>query len=314
MAMEPITGRFASADGIHERPYFIWEPEGGVKAVVQLSHGMCEYALRYAPYAEHLASRGVVFAGSDHLGHGKLAEEDGTLGYIADDDGPSMLVEDLHTFTGILKERYPGVPVILLGHSMGSFVCRLYLASYAGELDGAIIMGTGGPDAPAGLGRFVASTIAVFKGTRHHSKFLRSLAFSGYNKRCGKDEGPNAWLSVDKENVKKYDEDPLCGFLFTVGGYYDLFTMLGEVSTQEWAKSIPVDLPLLLVSGSDDPVGGYGKGVGKVASMLAGEGAKRMTVKLFPGDRHEILNETDREEVMSYIDGWIDSVLPVEEE
>ncbi|MCQ2428212.1 MAG: alpha/beta hydrolase [Clostridia bacterium] len=307
--MEPVIGSFKSADGIHERPYYIWEPQGRPRAVVQLSHGMCEYVLRYAPYAEYLADRGICFAGNDHLGHGKRAEEDGSLGYIADENGPEILVEDLHSLTCILKEKYPDVPVILLGHSMGSFVCRLYLASYAGELSGAIVMGTGGPDAPTGLGRFVASTVAMFRGSRHRSEFMRKLAFSGYNKRCGKDEGPNAWLSVNRDNVAAYDADPLCGFLFTVGGFYDLFSVLGAVSTDEWAASVPTDLPLLLVSGAEDPVGGYGKGVAKVASTLAGAGAKRMTVKLFPGDRHEILNETDREAVYGYIDGWIDGVL-----
>lgn len=307
--MDPITGSFRSSDGKNDISYYIWEPEGRPSAVVQLSHGMCEYALRYAPYAAHLASRGIVFAGNDHLGHGAGARESGNLGYIADEYGPDLMVSDLNTMTGILKERYPGVPVILLGHSMGSFLCRLYLSSYAEDLAGAIIMGTGGPDAPVGLGCFLASAVSLFRGRRHPSPFLSKIAFSGYTKRCAKEEGGFAWLSVNRENVKRYEEDPLCGFVFTAGGFYDLFSMIGAVSTQEWAAGIPTDLPILVVSGAEDPVGGYGKGVMKVVSMLSGAGARRLTARLFPNDRHEILNENDREKVYAYIDGWIDNEI-----
>ncbi|MCR4683374.1 MAG: alpha/beta hydrolase [Clostridiales bacterium] len=307
--MDPIRGSFRSSDGENEIAYYIWEPEGAPSAVVQLSHGMCEYALRYAPYAEHLASRGIVFAGNDHLGHGAGARESGNLGYIADEDGPDLMVSDLHTMTGILKERYPGVPVILLGFSMGSFLCRLYLSSFAEDLSGAIVMGTGGPDIPVGLGLFLTSSIAMFRGKRHPSPLLAKISFAGYTKRCAKEEGSFAWLSKDPETVKQYESDPLCGFTFTVGGFSDLYSAIGAVSTDEWAASIPTDLPILVVSGSEDPVGGYGKGVMKVVSMLSGAGARRLTAKLFPKDRHELLNETDREKVYEYIDGWIDSEI-----
>ena len=307
--MDPIRGSFMSSDGENEIPYYIWEPEGDPVAVVQLSHGMCEHVMRYSRYAAHLVSRGIVFAGNDHLGHGPKAAEKGTLGYIADSDGPDLMVSDLHTMTGILKERYPRVPVILLGHSMGSFLCRLYLSSFAEDLSGAIVMGTGGPDAPVGLGAFLASGVSSVRGPRHPSRMLSGIAFGSYTKRCAKAEGPFAWLSRDRENVAAYEADPLCGFTFTAGGFHDLFSMIGAVSTDEWAASIPTDLPILVVSGSEDPVGGYGKGVMKVVSMLSGAGARRLTAKLFPKDRHELLNETDREKVYEYIDGWIDNEI-----
>ncbi len=309
--MEAIKGKFLSKDGKTDIAYNIWEPAKPEEApaVIQISHGMCEYSARYAAYAEHLTSLGFIVGGNDHIGHGDSVSEENELGYIPGPDGASLLADDLHTMTGVLKERYPGKPVILLGHSMGSFIARYYLSLYAEELSGAIIMGTAGPGAPTGLAAFIDGMVGTFKGEHHRSKFITGLAFGSYTKRCPKEEGPYAWLSVDRENVKKYEDDPLCGFMFTVAGYRALFSLLGYVNSSEWAKTVPTDLPVLLVSGEDDPVGSYGEGVKKVASMLGGEGVKKLTVKLFKGDRHEILNETDREDVYAYIDGWLGDVL-----
>ncbi len=289
--------------------YRIYEPEGEVKAVVQVSHGMCEYVGRYEAYAEHLCANGYVLAGNDHPGHGESAESPEDLGYFAKKGGVDLAVEGLKTMSELLLEKYPGKPLILLGHSMGSFLCRLYLSQHAENLAGAIIMGTGGPDSPTSAGIALANIIALFKGDRHRSPLLKKIASSGYLKRCGKGADKSDWLSRDSELVKKYNADPFCNYTFTVSGYRDLFLMLAAVSSEEWAPTVPTDLPILIISGEDDPVGGFGKGVCKVAGALTHAGARKLTTILIPGARHEVLNETDKEETYEVIDKWLAEVL-----
>ncbi len=289
--------------------YRIYEPEVPVRAVVQISHGMCEYIGRYEEYAAHLCSLGFVLAGNDHPGHGESAECADDLGYFAPKDGYLCALEGLRAMSELLLERYAGKPLILLGHSMGSFLCRLYLSSYAENLAGAIVMGTGGPDAPTGAGIALANLIGLFRGERHRSKLLQKIQSSGYLKRCPKGAGKSDWLTRDRAVVEKYDADPFCSYRFTVSGYRDLFRMLADVSCEEWAPTVPTDLPILLISGEDDPVGGYGKGVCKVAGALTHAGARKLTTVLIPGARHEVLNETDREETYALIDKWIEEVL-----
>lgn len=299
---------FLSTDGKTSVSYKIWAPgdDVKVKGVLQISHGMCEYVGRYEDFALYLVSLGWAVAGNDHLGHGDTAASDGDLGYFAEKEGYKLLVDDVHKLTGILKEKYPDVPFVLMGHSMGSFIARLYLASYAEELDAAIIMGTGGTKNPTGLGMALASFIALFNGDHYRSELLKKIAFSGYLKKCGKNAHPSAWITKDEERLRKYAGDPKCTYTFTVSGYHDLFSMISLVSTEEWAQMIPTDLPILLISGADDPVGDYGKGVGQVAALLTGAGNSKLTVKLIAGDRHEVLNETDRDDVYAFISGWLD--------
>ncbi len=305
--MKIIKDRFEYSGG--SLAYRIYEPEGEIRAVVQISHGMCEYVGRYEEYAEHLCSLGIVLAGNDHPGHGESAASADDLGYFAEQNGVDLALEGLCEMSELLLERYEGKPLILLGHSMGSFLCRLYLTRYAENLAGAIVMGTGGPDAPTGAGIALANLVALFRGERHRSKLLRSIQQSGYLKRCGKDALRTDWLTRDRAVVEKYNNDKYCNYIFTVSGYRDLFRMLEAVSTEEWAPKVPTDLPILLISGEDDPVGSYGKGVCKVAGALTHAGARKLTTVLIPGARHEVLNETDREETYAVIDKWIDEVL-----
>jgi alpha-beta hydrolase superfamily lysophospholipase len=301
--MKIIKDRFEYSGG--SLAYRIYEPEGEVRAVLQVSHGMCEYVGRYEAYAEHLCSLGIVLAGNDHPGHGESAESADELGAIDMEDA----LLGLRAMSELLLERYEGKPLILLGHSMGSFLARGYLTRYAENLAGAIIMGTSGPDVPTGAGIALANLVALFRGERHRSKLLRSIQQSGYLKRCGKDALRTDWLTRDRAVVEKYNSDKYCNYIFTVSGYRDLFRMLEAVSTEEWAPKVPTDLPILLISGEDDPVGGYGKGVCKVAGALTHAGARKLTTVLIPGARHEVLNETDREETYSVIDKWIEEVL-----
>ena len=305
--MKLIKDRFEYSGG--SLAYRIYEPECEIRAVVQVSHGMCEYVGRYEKYAEHLCAQGIVLAGNDHPGHGESAASPEDFGYFAKDGGVELAVEGLAEMSRILQKRYEGKPLILLGHSMGSFLCRIYLTKYAENLAGAIVMGTAGPGAPTAAGIGLANLIALFKGDRHRSKLLRSIQQSGYLKRCGKDADRCDWLTRDRSVVEAYNNDKYCNYIFTVSGYRDLFRMLAEVSDEFWATKVPTDLPILLISGEDDPVGGYGKGVMKVAGALTHAGAQKLTTVLIPYARHEVLNETDSAETYALIDKWIAEAL-----
>ncbi len=305
--MKLIKDRFEYSGGT--LAYRIYEPEGEVRAVVQISHGMCEYVGRYEEYAEHLCSRGIVLAGNDHPGHGESAATEDDFGYFAKEDGVDLALEGLKTMSELLLERYAGKPLILLGHSMGSFLCRIYLTKYAENLAGAIVMGTGGPGAPTGAGIALANLVALLRGDRYRSKLLRSIQQAGYLKRCGKNALRTDWLTRDRGVVEKYNNDKYCNYIFTVSGYRDLFRMLEAVSFEDWATKVPTDMPILLISGEDDPVGSYGRGVCAVAGALAHAGAQKLKTVLIPGARHEVLNETDREDTYALIDAWIAEVL-----
>lgn len=308
--MKLIKDRFEYSGG--SLAYRIYEPEGEIdeiRAVVQISHGMCEYVGRYEEYAEHLCSQGIVLAGNDHPGHGESAASEEDFGYFAKEKGVDLAVEGLKTMSELLLERYEDKPLILLGHSMGSFLCRIYLTKYSENLAGAIVMGTGGPGAPTGAGIALASIIAGLRGDRHRSKLLRSIQQAGYLKRCGKGADRTDWLTHDRGVVEKYNNDKYCNYIFTVSGYRDLFRMLEAVSVEDWATKVPTDLPILLISGEDDPVGSYGKGVCAVAGALAHAGAQKLKTVLIPGARHEVLNETDCADTYALIDRWIAEVL-----
>ena len=295
-------GDFLSSDGVHRIRYYVYTPlEGEVRAVLQISHGMCEYVERYEPFAAYLCAHGIAVAGNDHLGHGTAAQEAGTLGWFGEQEGYRFLPADLQQLTLLLREEFPGRPCFLLGHSMGSFVARLYLTEYGGLLSGAILMGTSGPNPASGIGIRVAGLLARLHGSRAYSHLLDRLTTGNYSKRFAAEHDPNSWLSKDVQTRNRYADDPLCTFRFTIGGHRDLITMLHAVTGAKWAARVPKDLPILLTSGREDPVGQYGRGVEKVYRQLCRAGVRDVTLRLYENDRHEILNETDREQVYADI-------------
>ena len=308
MAFKKSAGEFRSSDGRHRIRYYVYEPaDGPVRAVLQISHGMCEYIGRYEEFAEELCAHGILVCGNDHLGHGPEAREQGTLGYFAQRDGWKLLPADLRKLTVLMKRRYPGVPYFLLGHSMGSFIARVYLAKYGELLDGAVIMGTSGGNPFAGIGIRVAEGEIRRHGEMYRSPRLKKLSMGGYNKRFKGENDENSWLTKEKSIRETYAANDLCNFTFTASGYRDLFSLLRAVSEKGWAERVPKGLPILVTSGAEDPVGDYGKGVRKVYERLRSAGVKDVTLRLYEGDRHEILNETDRRDVYRDILGFLES-------
>ena len=278
-------------------------------AILQLSHGMCEYFERYKWFCEFLCKEGVIVCGNDHLGHGNSAKTPADFGYFAKKDGWKFLPEDVFTLTELVKKQYPDLPVFLLGHSMGSFIARAYLNTHGGELVGAIICGTAGKNPVSGVGKLITKTIAAFKGDRYRSEFVKGLSFSGYNDRCPEKRTVNDWLTKDTMIVDKYCIDPFCTYTFTVSAYYDLMKILDFVNTPNGVESVPKDLPIFLISGAEDPVGAYGKGPAEALSLFESVGCTRVSVKLYDGDRHELLNELGRErvarDILDFIQGRI---------
>jgi alpha-beta hydrolase superfamily lysophospholipase len=301
--VKEIKGTFLSSDEKNQIAYYIYEPDEP-RAVIQLSHGMCEYVERYAAHAEYFCSQGFVFAGNDHLGHGETAKNSEELGFI---ERSCDLTDDLSKFTDILKERYPKLPIFLLGHSMGSFILRDYMTKYKEKINGAILSGTAGPGDPTALGKILASLLGKIYGSHHRSRLLFSMSLGAYSKKFGKDASPEAWISSDSNVWDAYKNDKFCHFVFTVHGYRVLFDVLGRVSKKAWAKAVPSDLPVLIVSGKDDPVGKFGKGVRKAEKRLSDAGVKDLSCVIFEGGRHELFNEAEpiRSESYKTVTDWI---------
>ena len=288
---------------------FYCEPDGPVRAVVQLSHGMVEFIDRYKPLAESLAAQGIAVTGNDHLGHGGSIRTKADYGYFAQPDGNRAVLDDLHRMTRLAKQRWPGVPYFLLGHSMGSFYARQYLCEWGGELDGAIIMGTGfQPKALVRLAKGICRVQAALFGWQHRSKLVERLSFAGYNNGL---EGRTThdWLNRDAAEVDKYLADERCTFTFTVNAYYSMFSGILRLHDPAFVAQMPKDLPLLFLAGDADPVGERGKGVERAVQSLRDAGVQNMEVKFYPGARHELLVETNRREVFADIADWIEKQL-----
>ncbi len=306
--------QYPAADGQSTAHAYIWSPrDTAPRMILQLSHGMCEYIERYDAWARRFAEQGIVFCGNDHLGHGRTAPDSESLGYTAPRGGADMMVEDLHTLTGLMRARYPDIPIVLYGHSMGSFVARVYLTRYGNELAGALISGTAGPGQPTGIALTLAHAIAKAKGDRHRSKLLTSLAFGAYNKRFTEERDTASWLTRVKEIREKYTKDPWCSFTFTAAGYDTLFSLLNTVSSKKWARAVPKHLPILLFAGDQDPVGNYGRGVHAVWRRLLDTGCNA-ELKLYEGGRHEMHNELNKDEVFADILAFLAKIpMPITE-
>ena len=300
---------FDSRDGKSRIHAVRYRPEdaGQIRCILQVVHGMAEYVERYEEFAAYLVERGFVVTGDDHLGHGKSVGEGGKQGYFCERDPATVLVRDVHRLKKLTEELYPGVPYVLMGHSMGSFIARNYLCRYGTGISGAVIMGTGmQPKAVLDMARLVAGIQKFFCGPMHVSRLLDRLAFGGYGKGITDRRTAFDWLSRDRERVDRYIADPMCGFTFTVNGFGALFELVLRLYSPENLAAVPRELPVYMVSGDADSVGDYGKGVRRAYDSLVAAGLTDIRLKLYPGGRHELLNETNRSQVMQDICRWVE--------
>lgn len=302
---------FPSTDGKSTIAAMRWLPEGEPRAVLQIAHGMQEHIERYDEFARYLAERGFLVVGNSHLGHGKTAPTADDLGYFG--PNPSdLVVADLHVLRTSEQGAHPGLPYFMMGHSMGSFMLRKYLALHGEGLAGAIIMGTGfTPEGTTKAGIAVIGLLEKLFGERHHSQLVASLAFGSAYKpydMTGADP-TRSWLSHDIDRVKAYYADPLCGNPFTLNGYRGLMESVQFSCNQQNVNAIPKDLPVLLVSGALDPVGNAGLGVQQVHRLFIVAGIEDLELKLYDGMLHEVLNETDRNQVFADLANWLESRL-----
>lgn len=301
---------YPSKDGIHTIYAEIYTPKHSEpKGIIQVAHGMIDYIGRYHRLAEFITGEGYILAGNHHLGHGKSVNSEDDYGFFADESGVDFLVRDMHTMNKYLRDKFPSIPLYVLGHSMGSFIARLYAAEHPHTLKGLIIHGTGGANPLASLGIAVAKTSRLLHGPRHRSELIRKMTFGSYNKRFPKSEGENAWLTRDVARVAGRAEDKYTSFTFTTQGYIDLFTMVKRSNSKEWYSAYPKGLPTLIISGAEDPVGDYGKGPDQVYKKLMLEGCTTVTLKMYEGARHELFNETNRHQVFEYLAAWLGGAL-----
>lgn len=285
-----------------------WSPEGEVKGAVQIAHGMAETAIRYEGFAKVLTDDGYVVYANDHRGHGNTAKSLDNVGILGSKDGFELMVKDVHTLLNLIKEENKGKEVFLFGHSMGSFVSQQVIIDFGSEYKGAVLSGTNGKQGISlNFGRIVANMEVKKHGRNFRSQKLNDMSFGSYNNAFKPNRTGFDWLSSDDKEVDKYINDPYCGGIFTAGFYQDLLKGLMYIENNENLKSVPKDLPILLISGEKDPVSKGGKGVKKIFETYKSLGVKDIDMKLYKDKRHELLNESNKDEVMKYILNWFNN-------
>lgn len=286
-----------------------WEPEGSVKGIVQIVHGIAEYAQRYQDFAAFLNRLGYLVVAEDHMGHGESGGKDCVQGHFY--GGWFSAVADSYQLLQDTKTEFPDVPYILFGHSMGSFMVRTMLIQYPNSgISGAIICGTGWmPEAVLRAGLTVAKAICRFGNEYKPNTLLHKLMFGAYNSRVEHPRTAFDWLSRDNAQVDRYIADPLCGFPETAGLARDMLEGILFIQQQENLQKMNKSLPVHFVAGGDDPVGDYGDGVRKAAKMFQECGIQKASCRIYSLCRHEILNEINKNEVYEDIAEWIKSVL-----
>lgn len=299
-----------SQDGLDLHVYR-WGDPSAARAVVQICHGLAEHAGRYERLGRALAASGYVAYAHDHRGHGQTATSEDQLGFFAYTNGWERLLDNIDCVTEALGERHPRTPLVLLGHSMGSFATQHLMARNPGRYHAVVLSGSS--DRPflaleAG-GRLIARGERLRQGPKGHSKLLYMLTFGSYNRKIKNPTTEFDWLSRDPDEVAKYIDDPLCGFTATNQLWIDMLDAISQLRPGLRAK-VPCDLPILVLSGDQDPVGEYGRGVKKLVANLRAQGLTQVTDHLYPGGRHEMFNETNREEVTADLLSWLARVLP----
>lgn len=307
--MKKYTEKIASTDSKNNLNVIIWETEKEPIGVLQIVHGMAEYIDRYDNFAKYMTEQGFNVIGHDHLGHGHSVSDEHDYGFFAEENGDKIIIEDMHSVTQYAREKWEELPNFILGHSMGSFCLRQYLTKYSNDVFGAIIMGTGWiPSTAALLGKTIATNTCKSKGSHTVNPLLIKLTLEPYNKPFAPARTNCDWLSRDEKQVDLYVNDKLCGFDFTAGAYKDFFTVLEKIAKNRQLIGMRKSLPILITSGSVDPVGGK-KACEKLNAQYKRCGINDVTLKLWENDRHEILNELDKSDVYRYICNWLKSKI-----
>lgn len=287
---------------IYGRAYL---PYGEVRGIVQFAHGMCDYGERYEELFRELTDCGFVAAYADHLGHGQSIRDEEDLGFFAHEDGYLKVVADFARFYDILDENFPNRKHFVMGHSMGSFIVRYFMSTYRKNMAGAVLMGTSGPNPLAGVGVLVAKAVALLRGDGYRSGLLEKMAFGSYNKRIEEPISPWAWLSRDQRMVSSFERDELRNRTFTASAFKDLFTLVHEVNLISTMEDTPKELPILLISGQEDPLGNYGKGIHRLEDTFSSIGLQDVHSVLLPGARHELCHEYDRDVMYETLIDWL---------
>ncbi|MRX74178.1 alpha/beta fold hydrolase [Bacillus lacus] len=284
-----------------------WIPQKEIIAAVQISHGMAEHIGRYSRFAQQLAKEGFAVYGNDHRGHGSVIDKENIRGYFSKEDGFENVTDDLFAVTKLIQQEHPRQPVFLLGHSMGSFLARRYIQKYGDELAGVILSGTSGnPGLLGAAGIMISRFESKRLGEKTPSSRMNTLTFGSYNKKFRRHARTEFdWLTRDEDEVDRYLNDPDCGGIFTSGFFEDLLYGLKTINLKSNLEQMPKNLPVLLISGEEDPVGNFGKGVKQAYRSYVQAGMKDVELKLYPGARHELLNEVNKEEIDQDILSWI---------
>lgn len=300
---------FPSADGVHAVHAVLWPADGEARAVVQIVHGISEYVERYAPFAAFLNAHGYAVMGHDHLGHGRTAGKE-EYGCFPERNGWYTVSRDVRRMRELAGERYPGVPLFLLGHSMGSFQARTYLIDYPGTVNGCILSGTGQEAAAlVAFGRLLSGALCRIQGPGHVSRLVTALSLGVYNGKFKPARTSADWISRDTGVVDAYVSDKLCRFVPTVGMFHAMMEGIAYIGNPRNVAKMDRSTPVTFFSGDADPVGGQGKGVRKVFRLFQAAGCGDVACKLYPGARHEILNETNRQEVWQDMLDWMEAHL-----
>ena len=303
---------FLSTDGKTQLHGMRWEPEGGsVRAVLQICHGVAEHIARYDAFARYLNGLGIAVVGHDHLGHGLSLPEGGTPVYFGAGNTWNTVVDDIYVLHQRIRLWYPDVPLCIMGHSMGSFLTRTYLIRYPGTVKAAVIMGTGWqPKAVIAGGMAVAKAVGAVVGENGTSDLVTNLAFGAYNKLFAPNRTSCDWLSADEGNVDAYMADPLCGADATVGLFRQMLSGIRFNQKLSNLRQMDPRIPVLFVAGEKDPVGDCGNGVRRTYQEFPRAGVQDCTLKLYPGLRHEILNEkAQQQQIFEDIGQWLTSKL-----
>jgi alpha-beta hydrolase superfamily lysophospholipase len=288
---------FTSADGMKIFCYR-YLPETSPIGCIQIAHGMADHAKRYSHFAEYLCKAGFAVYSNDHRGHGRTGETAGIMGYFSDSDGWNKVVEDMLQLNNIIKTEHPSCPMILFGHSMGSFLSRTFITKYSDRLQGCILSGSATHPASVLLsGTAFARLRAFFLGKKNADQVLNKMSFGAFNKKIKNPRTDYDWVSHNPQIVDDYIRDKFCGFVCTTGFFIDLLRGLRYINNLGNIAMCRKDLPVYFFGGSDDPVGDFGTGVPAAAEKMKKAGMTDVTLKIYEGGRHEMLNETIREEV-----------------